>query len=166
MLPIIIGRILHKLAYVAPGGYFLRPWLHKARGCTIGKRVWISQFVYIDELHPEGVTIGENSTIGFRTSIFSHFYWGVRRKNEYGKVVIGKDVFIGPHCLILPNVQIGDGSVIKGGTAVTNDVPPHTFFGTPPAIALGNVTVPLTPEHEYKDFIRGLRPIRLDKNSK
>ena len=52
------------MAYVAPGGYSLRPWLHKKRGSRIGKGVWISQLVYIDELYPEAVTIGENSTIG------------------------------------------------------------------------------------------------------
>jgi acetyltransferase-like isoleucine patch superfamily enzyme len=122
--------------------------------------------VYIDELYPEAVTIGENSTIGLRTSIFTHFHWGRRREGGYGEVVIGKDVFIGPHCLILPNVHIGDGAVIKGGTVVTKDVPPFTFFGAPPAIVLGKVTVPLTPEHDYKEFIRGLRPVRNGKRSK
>lgn len=159
MWPNIIGRLLHKLAFVLPGGYSLRPWLHRIRGSRIGKGVWISQLVYIDELYPEAVTIGENSTIGLRTSIFTHFHWGQRREGGYSEVVIGKDVFIGPHCLILPNVHIGDGAVIKGGTVVTKDVPPYTFFGPAPAVALGKVTVPLTPEHDYKEFIRGLRPV-------
>lgn len=166
MMPNLIGRLLHKLAYFVPGGYSLRPWLHKIRGTRIGKGVWISQLVYIDELYPEAVTIGENSTIGLRTSIFTHFHWGERKVGGYSEVVIGKNVFIGPHCLILPNVHIGDGSVIKGGTVVTKDVPPNTFFGAPPAVALGKVTVPLTPEHDYKEFIRGLRPVRNDKSLK
>ena len=63
-VPNTIGRLLHKLAYIVPGGYSLRPWLHKIWGSRIGKGVWISQLVYIDELYPEAVTIGENSTIG------------------------------------------------------------------------------------------------------
>jgi acetyltransferase-like isoleucine patch superfamily enzyme len=166
IIPNIIGRLLHKLAFVLPGGYSLRPWLHKKRGSKIGNGVWISQLVYIDELYPEAVTIGENSTIGLRTSIFTHFHWGERRVGGYGEVVIGKDVFIGPHCLILPNVHIGDGSVIKGGTVVTKDVPPYTFFGAPPAEVLGKVMVPLTPDHDYKEFIRGLRPVRNGKRPK
>lgn len=166
IIPNIIDRLLHKLAFVLPGGYSLRPWLHKIRGTRIGKGVWISQLVYIDELYPEAVTIGENSTIGLRTSIFTHFHWGERKVGGYSEVVIGKNVFIGPHCLILPNVHIGDGSVIKGGTVVTKDVPPYTFFGAPPAVALGKVTVPLTPEHDYKEFIRGLRPVRNGKSLK
>ena len=81
-------------------------------------------------------------------------------KNNYGEVVIEKNVFVGPHCVILPNVRIGEGSVIKAGTVVTRDVPPHTFWGTPHAEALGRVTVPLTPEYSYKEFVKGLKPIR------
>ena len=78
-LPQLIGRLLHKLAFVLPGGGSLRPWLHGSRGVQIGKNVWISQLVYIDELHPGDVEIGDNCTIGYRTSIFTHFYWGRRR---------------------------------------------------------------------------------------
>lgn len=130
-------------------------------GAKIGKNVWISQFVYIDELHPEAVRIGDNCTIGLRTSIFTHFYWGPRKPNNgYAEVVIEKNVFVGPHCLILPNVRIGEGAVIKGGTVVTRDVPPFTFWGPPAAGPLGRVTVPLTPEHTYEEFVRGLKLIR------
>lgn len=157
----IINRLLHKLACIIPGGYTIRPQLHRIRGVIIGKNVWISQYVYIDEIHPEAVFIGDNSSIGLRTSIFTHFYWGPRRsKNGFNEVVIEKDVFIGPHCLILPGVRVGEGAVIKGGTVLTRNVPPFTFWGPPPAGLLGKVTVPLTLEHEYKKFVTGLRPIR------
>jgi acetyltransferase-like isoleucine patch superfamily enzyme len=157
----LINRLLHKLAIISPGGTSLRPWLHRKRGCKIGKHVWISQFVYIDELHPEALTIEDNCTIGLRCSIFTHFYWGPRKSNlESGKVTLEKNVFIGPHCVILPNVRIGEGAVIKGGTVVTRDVPPFTFWGPPAAGPLGTVTVPLTHEHTYDEFVRGLKPIR------
>jgi len=111
MLKNLINRVLHKVAYVAPGGKRFRPWLHRRRGAHIGRDVWISQYVYIDEIHPEGVTIGDNCTIGLRTSIFSHFYWGPKKENNSGKVVIEKNVFVGPHCVILPNVRKGKGDV-------------------------------------------------------
>jgi acetyltransferase-like isoleucine patch superfamily enzyme len=162
----LMNRILLKLAYVAPGGWNLRVWLHKRRGVRIGKNVWISQFVYIDELHPEGVNIGDNCTIGVRTSIFTHFYWGPRRAvNGYKEVVLEKNVYVGPHCLILPGVRIGEGSVIKGGSVVTSNVPSFTFWGPAPSSALGRVTVPLTPEHNYEEFVKGLRPMRSKKRS-
>jgi acetyltransferase-like isoleucine patch superfamily enzyme len=164
MLENLANRILHKMAYFFPGGDTARVWLHRRRGVRIGKNVWIAQFVYIDELHPEGVSIGDNSTIGLRTSIFDHFYWGRRKEdNGYKGVIIEKNVFIGPHCLILPGVRIGEGSVIKGGAVVSRDVPPYTFWGPPTSGPLARVTVPLTHEHTYDEFVKGLRPIRSKK---
>jgi acetyltransferase-like isoleucine patch superfamily enzyme len=156
----LLNRFLHRLAYALPGGKRLRPWLHRIRGVHVGKNVWISQFVHIDELYPEAVSIGDNSTIGLRSSIFAHLYFGPRIKNKFGKVIIEKDVFIGPHCVILPNVRIGEGAVIKAGTVVTRNVPPFTFWGLPTPVALARVTVPLTSQHTYAEFVKGLRPIR------
>ncbi len=154
----LVGRLLHKLAFVLPGGGSLRPWLHRLRGARIGNHVWIAQLVYIDELHPGDVEIGDNSTVGYRSSIFTHFYWGRRRPISSGKVIIEKDVFIGPHCVILPNVRIGEGAVIRAGTVVSRNVPPHAIWGMPSAEILGTATVPLTPEHSYDEFTRGMRP--------
>lgn len=157
----IFQRFLHKLAFIAPGGSTIRPWLHRLRGVQIGKNVWISQYVYIDELHPEAVSIGDNASIGLRTSIFTHFYWGAKRdESAAGRVNIEKDVFIGPHCVVLPNTCIGEGSVIKAGTVVTSNVPAGTFWGYANAEALARVTVPLTPETGFEEFRAGLRPIR------
>ncbi len=157
MLKNLCQRALHKLAFVLPGGFSLRPRLHRLRGVNIGSNVWIAQLVYIDELHPENVTIGDNSSIGLRTSIFTHFYWGSRRSENKGTVVIEKNVFVGPHCVILPNVRIGEGAVIRAGSVVSRNVPPGVFWGSPPAEALGLATVPLTPEHSYEEFVRGIR---------
>ncbi len=157
----LINRFFHKFAFIAPGGSTLRPWLHRMRGVEMGKNVWISQFVYIDELHPEALSIEDNCSIGLRTSIFTHFYWGARKaETNMGNVIIERDVFIGPHCVILPNVRIGQGAVIMAGTVVIKDVPPYTFWGYPSAVALARVTVPLTPEHSYEEFIGGLKPVR------
>jgi len=160
MIRNLVNRFLHRIAYIAPGGYTLRVWLHRIRGVKIGERVWISQFVYIDELHPEAVEIGDNCTIGLRTSIFTHLYWGPKKNSEFKKVIIEQDVYIGPHCLILPNIRIGEGSVIKGGTVVTRNVPPYTFWGLPDAAALARVTTPLTAKHTYQEFLYGLKPLR------
>jgi acetyltransferase-like isoleucine patch superfamily enzyme len=127
------------------------------RGAKIGKHVWISHFVYIDDLHPDGVSIGENCTIGLRTTIFAHLYWGPLRHENKGNVIIERNVFIGPHCVILPNVRIGEGAVIKAGTVVSRNIPPHSLWGSPSAEALGEATVPLTPEHSYEEFVQGMR---------
>ncbi len=161
MLTQIYSRILQRLSYCAPGGYTIRPKFQSLRGVNIGRNVWISQFVYFDEIHPEAITVGDNSSVGIRTSIITHLYWGARKKsNAFKKVIIGKNCFIGPHCLILPGVNIGDGSVIKGGSVLTRNVPPNTFWGHPDGGPIAKVTIPLTPESSYRQFAQGLRPIR------
>ena len=152
-----VGRLLQKIAFVVPGGGSLRPWLHRLRGVRLGPNVWIGQFVYLDELHPADLSVGENTTIGMRTSIFTHFYWGPRRPKSNGKIVVGRDVFIGPHCVILPNVRIGDGAVIRAGTIVSRNVPAHAFYGPPPAEVLGTAAIPLTSQTSYEEFARGLQ---------
>jgi len=38
-------------------------------------------------------------------------------------VTIGRDVWVGAGCVILPGVTIGDGAVVAAGSVVTRDVP-------------------------------------------
>jgi len=159
----LISRLINKIAFFSPGGGSLRVRLQRMRGVKLGRGVFIGQYVYIDELHPEGIYIGDNCTIGLRTTIFSHFYWGPRRKGQYARVVLEKNVYVGPHCLILPGVTIGEGSVIKGETVISHNVPPHVFYGLPNPQILGKVTTPLTPESNYEEFVRGLKPLRQKK---
>lgn len=156
----VLQRLLQRLAYGSPGGGSTRPWLHRLRGVRVGENVWIGQQVYIDDLHPNAVTLEERCTIGMRTSIFTHFYWGPRRSEEHaGPVVIEADVYIGPHCVVLPNVRIGRGAVIKAGTVVSRNVPAGTLWGAPSAGPLARVTIPLISERGYDEFLRGLRPL-------
>lgn len=49
------------------------------------------------------------------------------------KVVIGNDVWIGSHSIVLGGVLIGDGAVIGAGAVVTKDVPPYAVVGGVPA---------------------------------
>jgi len=155
----LLNRLLCFIAFLAPGGYSLRPTLHRWRGMKIGNRVWLGQLVYLDVLYPKGIVIGNNVTINLRTTIYSHFHSGPRRiSGGWKKVEIEDDVFIGPHCVILPGIRIGKGAVIKAGSVLTRNVPPHTFWGQSEGRPLAEVTVPLTPDNEYEEFVKGLRP--------
>jgi acetyltransferase-like isoleucine patch superfamily enzyme len=155
----ILSTLLNRLAFVSPGGASVRPRLQQWRGVTMGKNVWLGQYVYIDDVHPGALSIGDNCTVGIRSTILTHFYWGPRQSTSNGRVVIEDNVFIGPHCVILPNVRIGEGAVIKAGTVVSRNVPARTFWGAPSADALGTVTVPLTNESGYPRFMAGIRPV-------
>jgi acetyltransferase-like isoleucine patch superfamily enzyme len=156
----VLSTILNRLAFHCPGGRSVRPRLQRWRGVRVGNNVWMGLHVYIDDVHPAALSVGDNTTIGIGTTILTHTYWGPRRASSNGKVVIERDVFIGPHCVILPNVRIGEGAVIQAGTVVTRNVPPHTFWGSPPAEALGQVTVSLTADHGYGEFLRGMKAAR------
>lgn len=159
MINDLVQRMLRKIAYSAPGGYNIRPFLHRLRGVKIGDGVWISQYVYIDELHPEAISIGDHSTIGIGSMIIAHLYWGPRQPKYNGRVTIENDVFIGPHCIVLPDVTIGEGSVIQAGTVVSRNVPKKTLWGAPKAGPLARVTVPLTHNFSFERFTRGLKPL-------
>lgn len=50
-----------------------------------------------------------------------------------GDTVIGNDVWIGYDSLILPGVNIGDGSIIAARSVVTRDVPSYSIVGGNPA---------------------------------
>ena len=158
----IVKRLLTKIAMIAPGGYSFRPALHRMRGVNIHKNVWISQFVYIDEVHPEKITIMDNVSIGLRSTIFAHFYSGnFGPGKKTAPVVIEKNVYIGPHCVVFHGVTIGEGAVIAAGSIVTNNVKPGILYGPPSSKPLAKVTRPLIKgkNMDYESFLLGLRRI-------
>ncbi len=161
-MSVFLKRLLGKLAMVAPGGDTVRPWLHKMRGVHIGKNVWISQYVYIDEIYPERVVIKDNVVIGLRCSIFSHFYLGrYSHDKKVGNVVIEKDVFVGPNCTILQGVTIGEGAVVVAGSVVSKNGPRGVLYGASPSGPLARITHPLVAggKVDYENFLFGLKKL-------
>jgi acetyltransferase-like isoleucine patch superfamily enzyme len=63
------------------------------------------------------------------------FQWTSKDVNSapLKKAVIGNDVLIGSHALILGGVSIGDGAVVAAGAVVAKDVPPYAIVGGVPA---------------------------------
>lgn len=61
--------------------------------------------------------------------------WVSRDVNAFPlkKAIIGNDVLVGSHALILGGVKIGDGAVVAAGAVVTKDVPPYAIVGGVPA---------------------------------
>ena len=53
-----------------------------------------------------------------------------------GDTVIGNDVWIGQHAVILPGVHIGDGAIIGANSVVGSDVEPYTIVVGNPAKVL------------------------------
>jgi len=53
--------------------------------------------------------------------------------NTVGAISVGKDVWIGANCVILKNVQIGDGAIIGAGSVVTKSVLANEIWAGNPA---------------------------------
>lgn len=53
--------------------------------------------------------------------------------DEMERPIIGNDVWIGAHAVVLKGVHIGDGAIVAAGAVVTKDVPPYAIVGGVPA---------------------------------
>jgi len=157
ILKILFKSLLHFIARVLPGGFGLRPHLHRLRGVKIAENVWIGDDVYIDDECPETVEIHEGVLIANRCTIIGH------TKGE-GKIVIEQRAAIGAGSIIVcvsgQTLTIGRGSVISAGSAITSSIPPYTLCGPPRIQVFGTVTVPFPDAETFNEFRRGLMPIR------
>jgi len=149
----LLNRFLQFFTMVLPGGQNVRVMLHRARGVKIGKNVWISYNVVLETAYPQLITIDDDSFIGVGVIIIAHF------KESRRGVRVGKEVFIGPGVIILPNVEIGDGAVVTAGSVVTSSVPAMTVVQGNPAVPIANCGVPLWPDTPLREFSRRLKPI-------
>lgn len=102
------------------------------KNIKIGKNVFINACCRFQD--QSGIEIGDGSLIGHNTTIatLNHDFNPLKRQNlTPSRVKIGKNVWIGSDCTILPGVIIGDGAIIGAGSVVTKSVPAN-------AIAVGN----------------------------
>lgn len=98
---------------------------------SIGKKAILAGKVIIGDnvmMAPECMIYTKNHSIE-RTDIPMNLQGETLEK----PVVIGNDVWIGARVIILPGVNIGEGSVLGAGCVVTRDVPPYTVVGGVPA---------------------------------
>jgi acetyltransferase-like isoleucine patch superfamily enzyme len=145
------------MARFAPGATTIRPFLHKLRGVKIHGKVFIGDDVYLENAHPDCIEIHDGAQIILRTNI-------ICLCRGTGKIVIGKNVWIGMSCNIATTpgqtLNIGEGAVVGMGSTVTRDIAPFTFAMGSPAKPKFKITVPMTSETSYEDWKRGLVPIK------
>ena len=83
----------------------------------MGKNFDIGTFVYINAHY--GVEIQDNVQIGSHCAIYSHS----TIDDKKGDVILKKNCKIGTHSTIMPNVTIGENSIISAGSVITHDIP-------------------------------------------
>ena len=131
------SRLLKKLINTE-GNFWIKPPFY----CDYGYNIFIGKNVMLNYgcviLDVCLVKIGEHTLIGPNTHIYTacHCLDPKKRLNdiEYGKeVTIGKNVWIGGNCCILPGITIKDNAVIGAGSVVTKDVPANVVVAGNPA---------------------------------
>lgn len=109
----------------------VKNWLYRTfLRMKVGKKTSFALMVMPDIMFPEKITVGENSIIGYNTTLLVHEY--LIREYRLGEIIIGNEVMIGANVTILPGVKIGDGATVSAGTLVHRDVPSGAFVGGNP----------------------------------
>lgn len=111
----------------------------RAENIELGSHVRIQPFCALWASPNSKIIVGQYTGIGPGTVIFSsnhQFVPGIPyHKQPWTEktVTIGRDVWVGARCVILPGVTIGEGAVIAAGSVVTKDVPAGAVVGGVPA---------------------------------
>lgn len=118
-------------------------------GLTLEDNVFIGQFNFIEATN--GIHIEEGCQITNYVSIITHsshiairLYGDQYRKTtdpiayHKGSVKIGKYTFVGPHVTIMPDTQIGKGSIVASHSLVKGNFPDFAIIGGTPAKVIGD----------------------------
>lgn len=149
-----LNFVLDVVVDFLPGGTSLRLAVHRLRGVRFAGRAFISRRVILETKHPERISIGSNVFIGIGTTVIAHH--DTSEDISGVGVRIGNNVYIGPHCVLLPGVEIGDNSVIAAGSVVSGAIAKNRLVRGNPPNTLADITVPLGLDGDMVRFTRGL----------
>lgn len=109
----------------------MKNWIYRnLLGMKVGDHTAFALMVMVDVFFPERIHVGDNSIIGYNTTILTHEY--LIGEYRLGDVHIGSHVMIGANTTILPGVTIGDYAVVAAGSIVHKNVAAGTFVGGNP----------------------------------
>lgn len=141
MLKYIIQRLLRKVMLKFDKEYDIK--LMRKQGAKIGRHVWIGEGSFINPGFRFLIEIGNDVTLSDVTLLcHDGSTQHVVKKSRVGKCIIGNNVFIGYHSIVLPNVRIGNNVIIGAGSVVINDIPDNSIAAGNPCKIIG----------QYSDF--------------
>jgi acetyltransferase-like isoleucine patch superfamily enzyme len=93
----------------------------------MGKNFDIGEFTYINSHY--GVEVGDNVQVGSHCAIYSHS----TIDNKKGPVILKKNCKIGTHSTIMPNVTVGENSIVAAYSFVNKNIPENQLWAGIPA---------------------------------
>ena len=122
--------IIIEISRFIPSMRLKRSIYRKFLKMAIGQNTAFAYKVLPDLFYPELISVGNNSVIGYNTTILTHEV--LVDEWRYGRVSIGHHTLIGANVTILPGVTIGNHVKVGAGTVITKDVPDYSFvIGNP-----------------------------------
>lgn len=120
---------LNLLSHVLPFGVVT---VQRLRGVKIGRRCIIPKEVFIDDMDPHLIEIGDEVVMAPGVRIFAHVHYGPMLYEyiggrEVAPVKIGSGTYLGANVVVLKGVTIGECAVIGAGAVVTRDIPPYSL---------------------------------------
>jgi len=135
----ILRTLRSKLLLAKYDEFTIAEYLRK-QGAQIGENCRITIRSLGSE--PHLVRIGNHCTIAYGVTLSTHdggawiFSDESPSLQEFGRIDILDNCFIGMCAVILPGVRIGPNSVVGAGAVVTKDVPPGTVVAGCPAVPI------------------------------
>src|ERR1700722_4767166 len=109
---------------------------------SIGERVFVGQGTHLSVMCP--MVIGNHCLIGAYSYLLTNNHrfesrtMPIRDQGYVEKpLVVGDDVWIGAHCVVMPGIEIGRGAIIGAGSVVTRNVAEYEIWGGTPARKIG-----------------------------
>lgn len=146
--------------FTAKEGLYMCEGVEIGRGGCFGpnSNVYIGSNVGIFErtiINPsDEVYIGDNVGIGGEVMIWTHGAWLDVMQGfpaDFGPVKIGNNVWLPARSVVLPNVEIGDNTVIGIGSIINRNIPKGCFAAGSPCKVIKENCYPkkLTNEEKY-----------------
>lgn len=106
---------------------------------SIGSKCHVNRFCCLWASPNSSITIGNNGLMGPGVSIFSSNHGTdpgtpmIEQPYREKDVMIGDNVWLGSHVVVLPGVRIGENTIIAAGAVVSKDIPANVIAGGVPA---------------------------------
>ncbi|MEX0330162.1 MAG: DapH/DapD/GlmU-related protein [Puniceicoccaceae bacterium] len=117
-------------------------WLGESQGSigriSLGYKSYVGPYSFLGSCH--NLVVGDYSMIGAHCYLITVNHRIDKEDVPYaeqgyrgGDIVIGRNVWLGSHVVVLPGVEIGDNAVIGAGAVVNRSIPAGERWGGVPA---------------------------------